>query len=377
MASKRHRMPIDGDHLISEVEARPALWDKAAKGYSDRKLKARLWREVANAMFDDFDDLEPEEQAELDKSLRTRWKSIRDYFTKGMMEAERSGASPSKRKPISYEDSLRFLISKKAFRSTSGNFGKKQSQQQQHQQPPQRRSSSSATASRAQTEEEEEEEESGTSCMFMDIPDSPSTRSNTPSPTPNIRSPATTSGADAATVTTAASQAETTSARPRRVPLQIRRNVRTPQIPDKELDVENETLSLIRRVDAKDDFDNFGSLMAASCRRMDRNLVGHFMTLSLTMSTAFELAKSMPPVVDMVKGLHIALGLRESTNDQAIQTDIQSQVQLPTSRVPSNNPFYPQYQYYSQYNVGPSQRTSARHDPSTMGRSPTSFTDLS
>ncbi|XP_069824647.1 uncharacterized protein [Dendropsophus ebraccatus] len=241
---------------------------------------------------------------------------MKEYFTKVMMESEKSGTSPSKRKPIPYEDSLCFLISTKSVHS-SGNYGCQGSQQKR-------------TTTHAPPETREDtDEESGPSWMGMDIPENPSPLS------PTTSSPTTTTTAAGASqpfssIATSTTTDSTPTCSPRRVPLLGRRTRRTLRTMDRELDVESQALSLIRRIDGKDQFDHFGSLMAFFCRRISPQFVGHYMALCHAMATVFEFAETLPPLEDMIKGISIATGQRPPPRDQSCQTEVQSRFQLPS-----------------------------------------------
>ena len=49
---------FDIDLLISQVEARPVLWDKTDDIYKDRNETKKAWREVCICLQEDFEALE-------------------------------------------------------------------------------------------------------------------------------------------------------------------------------------------------------------------------------------------------------------------------------------------------------------------------------
>lgn len=53
---------IDSDILISEVEKRPALYNKELKEYSDRNVKEKLWAEVCAQVIPNWNDLPAREK---------------------------------------------------------------------------------------------------------------------------------------------------------------------------------------------------------------------------------------------------------------------------------------------------------------------------
>jgi hypothetical protein len=48
---------FDSEKFISEVEARPPLYNVHLKKYSNRELKATCWAEVGEAMYEDWSNI--------------------------------------------------------------------------------------------------------------------------------------------------------------------------------------------------------------------------------------------------------------------------------------------------------------------------------
>jgi len=53
---------IDIEILISEVQARPLLWDKSLNNYSDRYLKRAAWKEIFILLYPDYEKVSSQHQ---------------------------------------------------------------------------------------------------------------------------------------------------------------------------------------------------------------------------------------------------------------------------------------------------------------------------
>lgn len=60
-------MHFDTEKLISLVEARPALYDKTLKSYSDRQIKQKLWADISATLIGRWELLTPQEKTEIGK----------------------------------------------------------------------------------------------------------------------------------------------------------------------------------------------------------------------------------------------------------------------------------------------------------------------
>lgn len=56
---------FDTEKFIVEVEKRPALYDQSLKDYANRDKKTRLWNEIGNELYENWDDLSNEERNKL------------------------------------------------------------------------------------------------------------------------------------------------------------------------------------------------------------------------------------------------------------------------------------------------------------------------
>ncbi|XP_077125262.1 uncharacterized protein LOC143782049 [Ranitomeya variabilis] len=103
---------IDVDLLISSIQERGPLWDSRDPRHMDQVVSRRLWAEVAKSLWDGFDSASAKAKGNFMKKLRTRWRSMKDRFNKGIRAAEeqaRSGAAASKSVPYKYNRALQFL----------------------------------------------------------------------------------------------------------------------------------------------------------------------------------------------------------------------------------------------------------------------------
>ncbi|XP_077128088.1 uncharacterized protein LOC143784133 [Ranitomeya variabilis] len=78
----------------------------------DQVVLRRLWVEVAKSLWDGFDSASSKDKGNFLKKLRTRWRSMKDRFNKGLRteeEQSRSGAAAAKSVPYKYSRALQFL----------------------------------------------------------------------------------------------------------------------------------------------------------------------------------------------------------------------------------------------------------------------------
>ncbi|XP_077137069.1 uncharacterized protein LOC143794312 [Ranitomeya variabilis] len=78
----------------------------------DQVVLRRLWVEVAKSLWDGFESASSSDKSNFVKKLRTRWRSMKDRFNKGLCNEEeqaRSGAAVAKSVPYKYNRALQFL----------------------------------------------------------------------------------------------------------------------------------------------------------------------------------------------------------------------------------------------------------------------------
>ncbi|XP_077144388.1 uncharacterized protein LOC143807077 [Ranitomeya variabilis] len=103
---------IDVELLISSIQERGPLWDSRDPRHMDQVVLRRLWVEVAKSLWDGFDSASAKDKGNFLKKLRTRWRSMKDRFNKGLRTEEeqaRSGAAAAKSVPYKYHRALQFL----------------------------------------------------------------------------------------------------------------------------------------------------------------------------------------------------------------------------------------------------------------------------
>ncbi|XP_077118858.1 uncharacterized protein LOC143774930 [Ranitomeya variabilis] len=78
----------------------------------DQVVLRRLWVEVAKSLWDCFESASSSDKSNFVKKLRTRWRSMKDRFNKGLRNEEeqaRRGAAAAKSVPYKYNRALQFL----------------------------------------------------------------------------------------------------------------------------------------------------------------------------------------------------------------------------------------------------------------------------
>ncbi|XP_039962929.1 uncharacterized protein LOC120776384 [Bactrocera tryoni] len=109
---------MDINLLISEVFARPALWDRKNKNYHNRQLVEHLWKSVAREM-----NLKKEE-------VKKKWKYIRDQFRAELrkisvpISADSANMESDFNSKWPYFKQLLFLKDQMKHRELSGNLKK-------------------------------------------------------------------------------------------------------------------------------------------------------------------------------------------------------------------------------------------------------------
>ncbi|XP_014604754.1 PREDICTED: uncharacterized protein LOC106787151 [Polistes canadensis] len=120
---------FDTEKFIKEIEKRPAIYDTNRSEYNDRNAKMSAWEEVFQVMVPNWWRLSDEERNMEEKSLRGKWRNIRDYFMKEFKLQLQISLQPDsvrrKRKKYIYYDQLLFLMpiveNKLRIMSTAGN----------------------------------------------------------------------------------------------------------------------------------------------------------------------------------------------------------------------------------------------------------------
>ncbi|XP_069600201.1 uncharacterized protein [Ranitomeya imitator] len=112
---------VDIDLLITSIQERGPLWDSRDPRHSDQVVLRRLWNEVAQSLWDGFDSASAKVQEEFLKKVRTRWRSMKDRFNRGLRKEEeqaRSGAAAGRTTTYKHYRLLTFLRPVLARRAT-------------------------------------------------------------------------------------------------------------------------------------------------------------------------------------------------------------------------------------------------------------------
>ncbi|XP_069606632.1 uncharacterized protein [Ranitomeya imitator] len=103
--------PLNIDMMVASIEARGPLWDSRDPRHTDQGILRRLWIEVAQSLWDGFDSASPKAKTSFLKQLKTRWRSMKDRFWRGLKKEgqTRSGAAASRTSVYKYNRILQFL----------------------------------------------------------------------------------------------------------------------------------------------------------------------------------------------------------------------------------------------------------------------------
>ncbi|XP_056378902.1 uncharacterized protein LOC130274504 [Hyla sarda] len=294
------RMGIDVGALISEVQARPYLWDSSVSGYSDRRLREQSWLEITQALYPDWGRYSQSKQWNILKDIKTRWKSVRDRFLKEERNAERSGSTNPRRRKCPFHDELMFLLPIRRPRKSRGNYRENQSRAESADEDDGQQPTPSTSTPAPQETEGDIEELVGP--LWVSQPSSPieemaATTATKPRPAAATSPVVQTQHARTAPVTRAASM--------------LRQSRRTLRNMDRHLEVESQALSPIRRVDSEDEYDIFGYRIASRCRQMRPDVRDTFIAYVGVAATVFESAYPLPKLGDLINHLRSITGLSD------------------------------------------------------------------
>ncbi|XP_069613157.1 uncharacterized protein [Ranitomeya imitator] len=103
--------PLNIDLMVASIEARGPLWESRDPQHADQGILRHLWLEVAQSLWDGFDSASSKAKASFLKQLKTRWRSMKDRFRRGLKKEgqTRSGAAASRTSVYKYNRILQFL----------------------------------------------------------------------------------------------------------------------------------------------------------------------------------------------------------------------------------------------------------------------------
>ncbi|XP_077136871.1 uncharacterized protein LOC143793761 [Ranitomeya variabilis] len=117
--SRRDDDLIDNNLLISLVQERVPLWDGRDPLHSINTTLRRLWNEVAQALWDGWDNAPPRVRSAFVDKVRTRWRSMKDRFNKDLRQESRAASGSGARiRLYKYHRVLSFLRPVLAQRAT-------------------------------------------------------------------------------------------------------------------------------------------------------------------------------------------------------------------------------------------------------------------
>ncbi|XP_069620125.1 zinc finger CCHC domain-containing protein 10 isoform X2 [Ranitomeya imitator] len=110
VSQRAHDDPLDVDLMVASIQERGPLWDSRDPRHADQGVLRRLWIEVAKSLWDGFDSASPAGKDKFLTQLKTRWRSMKDRFKRGLKKEGqiRSGAAAS-RTIYKYNRILQFL----------------------------------------------------------------------------------------------------------------------------------------------------------------------------------------------------------------------------------------------------------------------------
>ncbi|XP_018574336.1 uncharacterized protein LOC108913296 [Anoplophora glabripennis] len=129
------------EKFIQCIQDHPPIWKKSCKGYSDRKSREKSWHVIGEVMFDEWDEMSEEEKQDQVKEMKTKWRHMRDSFSK-YINQERNGDPTLKKKKYVYADSLSFLLQTLSKRTTSRNVSREIKEEYKSQSPHEKNESS-------------------------------------------------------------------------------------------------------------------------------------------------------------------------------------------------------------------------------------------
>ncbi|KAG8232573.1 hypothetical protein J437_LFUL012949 [Ladona fulva] len=102
---------IPAELLVNAVRKRPELYDSSLKGYTKIHLRKKLWEEIFQEIYSDWNSWEEYQKIAKGREAMRRWKRLRDCFRREIANQAKSsveGCTP--RKKYIYYDLLSFLL---------------------------------------------------------------------------------------------------------------------------------------------------------------------------------------------------------------------------------------------------------------------------
>ncbi|XP_060881472.1 uncharacterized protein LOC132952958 [Metopolophium dirhodum] len=113
-------MVFNTDKFISCIQNSPSIWEVGSKDYMDKNIKEKSWNTICEYFYENWNEKSNTEKQNTVKEMKTKWRHIRDNYSKYINQAK-SGDSAPKKKYV-YAESLSFLQHVIKKRRTTGNF---------------------------------------------------------------------------------------------------------------------------------------------------------------------------------------------------------------------------------------------------------------
>ncbi|XP_071987730.1 uncharacterized protein [Engystomops pustulosus] len=258
---RRHKMGLKTTSTAycahRRVKERPLLWNAKHKSYADNVKRKLVWIEICKKVHSTWDTLSQREKETLENDLRKRWRSCRDRFRREVAQNEKSGASPSRKRPYPHFEELLFLLPTRSLRPTQGNISEEptpeiqDSDEQEDIRP---------NVSPKSADEEQPEQPMYDYTVFGDSP--PQTEEFVPRPSTSRRG---------------------------------RRKNSRPSV-EEISPIETEAVRMMQRVNTPDMYDGFGTAVAGQCRKLDETKRDTFMSFVMIIAEYFAKTPILPPL---------------------------------------------------------------------------------
>ncbi|XP_043486093.1 uncharacterized protein LOC122513715 [Polistes fuscatus] len=100
---------INTEEFISEIEARPAIWELSSDDYTNKVTKKNAWEEVITKFCPEFERTSSPERNNIALRFQRKWKSLRDCYSRELLKMKKEKGTPANRRRYRYYNQLSFL----------------------------------------------------------------------------------------------------------------------------------------------------------------------------------------------------------------------------------------------------------------------------
>ncbi|XP_015188015.1 PREDICTED: uncharacterized protein LOC107072525 isoform X2 [Polistes dominula] len=100
---------INIEEFISQIEARPAIWELSSDDYNKKAAKKYAWEEVITKFYPQFERTSSSERNNIALRFQRKWKSLRDCYSRELLKIKKEKGAPANRKRYRYYNQLSFL----------------------------------------------------------------------------------------------------------------------------------------------------------------------------------------------------------------------------------------------------------------------------